>query len=111
MAGFAERYQIILSMGTALINREDMMDFGNRNIAIMLEALLTERMLGNIYIPECAPAAAIDLIVIGMAGLIILPTGNSFMFVAIASMGYLRATGVSTGMRQLIWHGKASLYI
>jgi len=84
---------------TALIGGLDMMNLIGGNIATGLQALLAERMLGNIQIPDLAPAVAVGLVVIGSSAVfVILPTGNGLMLGTVSFMGQRGAAGIPAGL-------------
>jgi hypothetical protein len=87
-------------MRTALIDREDMMDFGGGGIFTLLQTFLTERMLRDIQVTNLAPTRTVDLVVVRRANVfVILPPGDGLMLRAVAIEGDFGTTGVGAGVR------------
>ena len=99
MTGSAERPKVILGMSAALINGKDVVYFIDWDEAASFEALFAKRMLGDIQVPDGAPAAAVDLVMIGRpVVLVILPTGDSLMSRTVTfAPDSVRAAGISAG--------------
>jgi hypothetical protein len=97
-------------MGTATFRRNDVVYFVGGNEKPGLQAFLAERMLGDVYIADGTPAAAIDLVAAGSALVfVILPRGESLVSVAIApAADERRAAGIGAGMFSAKRHDKTS---
>lgn len=86
-----------------------MMDLINRDIATMLQTLFAKRMLGNISVADCTPAPTVDFVVIGRTLIfVVFPSGLGLVFIAVATVGKFRTTGVTAGMWELVRHGQVS---
>jgi len=83
MTRTAKGHKIIISISTAVLKWDNMVDFINRNITSNLKAFFTKRMLGYIKLSKCTPARTVMLTVVWTITGIIIPAGFNLVFRAV----------------------------
>ena len=67
VARFAQTHQVVIIMGSAFRQRNDMMNFLSRGQPVILKTFLAQRMCLYIFVPYAFPRPAITFAVLGIA--------------------------------------------
>jgi hypothetical protein len=99
MARLAEGLKVREVMRTALIDRDEMMDFGGRDVKSVLQTFLAERVLRDIQVTNLTPTRTVNLVVVGRTNVfVILTPSDGLMLRAVAFEGNFGTAGVGTGV-------------
>jgi len=103
VTGIAEGHEVLVSVGTAPINWEHMVDNIGGDEAVSFEALRAERMPSDISLTNNAPAV---IVVLGIAvSAIILAGSDGLVVSAIAAFpDGLGAAGIGAGLEGKLGH-------
>jgi hypothetical protein len=100
MTGLAEGLKVVEAMRTALIDRDEMMDFVGRDVKTAFETFFTEGMLRDIQVTNLTPTRTVDLVVVGRTNVfVILSPGDGLMLRAITVEGDFGTAGIGAGVR------------
>jgi len=94
----AERLKIGIDVRAAAREREPMVNLGCRGIDAALQALLTQRIPGDVSVTDAFPRAAVPFLLYGIAVvLFVLLVDKLLMLLAVAAGYQLRAAGIAAG--------------
>ena len=97
MARGAERLKVEVDVRTAAREREPMVNFGRGHVDTALQALLAQRMLGNVSVTDALPRAAVPFLFYRIAVILfILFVDQLLMLLAVAAGRQQRAARVGT---------------
>ena len=98
MARCAERLKIGVDMRAAARERKSVMDFGCRGIDAALQALLAERVGGDVSVTDALPRTAVPFLLYRIAVvLFVLLVNELLMLLAVAAGHQLRAARIAAG--------------
>ena len=98
MARRAERLKIGIDVRAAAREREPMVNFGCRGIDASLQALLAERVGGDVAVTDALPRTAVPFLLYRIAVILfILFVDQLLMLLAVAAGYQLRAAGIAAG--------------